>query len=451
MAAKKNTQDIARIGGRLEPFVDDWLIERLRGAELRLHSPVERNVALTFDRPWEGDTSAYVTVFQDGGLFRMYYRGSSSQDGMKHQVTCYAESRDGVEWMRPDLGHVEFNGSRANNIVWDGYGRHNFTPFRDTNPACDPRQRYKALGGDMKVGLNAFVSEDGLKWSMLRETPVFTDGAFDSQNLAFWDAERGCYVMYFRVFVGKVRCISVCTSKDFVKWSRPKPLTYGDAPDEQLYTNAVTPYFRAPHIYLGFPKRFVIDRKVVEEPRSGVSDGLFMSSRDGVAWKRWGEAFIRPGLLRERWINRNNMPAWGLLKTSGGPGMPDEISLFASEAYYTPGCRLRRFSVRMDGFVSVHAGLKGGQMVTRPMSFKGRELVMNFSTSAAGSVRVEMQNEAGKPLPGRALKDCAEIYGDNIEQVVRWADGSDVSRFAAKRLRLRFVLKDADLYAIRFR
>jgi len=188
-------------------------------------------------------------------------------------------------------------------------------------------------------------------------------------------------------------------------------------------------------------------------PRYGtaITDALFMSSRDGIHFNRWGEAFIRPGPRRDRWINRNNMPAWGLLQTQAGPGLPDEISLFASEGYYTPANRLRRLTVRVDGFVSVHAGFKGGQIVTKPLTFKGRELAMNFSTSAAGSVAVEMQDETGKPLPGRSLKDCPDIYGDSIEQVVRWSDGSDVSRFAGKRVRLRFVLKDADLYAIRFR
>src|SRR5512139_3368056 len=64
------------IGTRLELFIDDFLVERMEWTTWRLHPPVPRETAITFDRPWEGNTSAYVTVFRDGDIFRMYYRGS---------------------------------------------------------------------------------------------------------------------------------------------------------------------------------------------------------------------------------------------------------------------------------------------------------------------------------------------------------------------------------------
>jgi len=78
-------------------------------------------------------------------------------------------------------------------------------------------------------------------------------------------------------------------------------------------------------------------------------------------------------------------------------------------------------------------------------------LVMNFSSSAAGSLAVEIQDLDRRPLEGYALADCPEIFGDSLEQVVHWKSGSDVARLAGRPLRLRFVLKDADLYALRFR
>ena len=105
----------------------------------------------------------------------------------------------------------------------------------------------------------------------------------------------------------------------------------------------------------------------------------------------------------------------------------------------------------MDGFVSVGAPYRGGEFTTRPLKFQGKHLVINFATSAVGSVRVEIQNAAGKTIDGYALADCPEIYGDAIEQVVRWEGGSDVGKLAGKPIRLRFVLKDADLYGLRFR
>jgi sialidase-1 len=97
-----------QLGSRLELFVDDFLLDKLTGVSLRLHEPVPAGVALRFDQPWEGSFSGYVTVLRDGDLFRMYYRGLATvgADGSAAESTCYAESRDGVTWTKPDLGII---------------------------------------------------------------------------------------------------------------------------------------------------------------------------------------------------------------------------------------------------------------------------------------------------------------------------------------------------------
>ncbi len=139
------------IGSRLEPFVDDYLIEKLSRAKLVLHRATEREAAIVLDKPWEGNNCGYVTVFQDDGLYRMYYRGrqldwKSGKVLFPHkEVYCYAESRDGIKWKRPNLGLIEFNGSKKNNICLEGLGCHAFSPFKDPNPACKPSAKYKAL------------------------------------------------------------------------------------------------------------------------------------------------------------------------------------------------------------------------------------------------------------------------------------------------------------------
>ena len=457
-------KDAVNIGSRLELFVDDWLIEKMTGADLRLHHPVPREVAITFDREWEGNSSAYVTVFQDGDVFRMYYRGSGDDIGKEkaehiHQVVCYAQSRDGIEWEKPELGLCEFNGSKQNNIVWTGEGHHNFASFKDTNPACKPEARYKALGSGKGGKLVAFQSADAIHWQLVSEEPVITKGAFDSQNLAFWDTVRQRYVEFHRyndreIVKGEpIRRIMTCTSDDFLNWTEPELIDFGDAPLEQLYTNATVAYYRAPHIFLGFPKRFVPERKkVLDHPFPGVSDGVFMTSRDGLHWRRWLKAFIRPGLQRERWVQRNNMTAWGILATRPAiEGLPDELSLYSSEKYCAEGCCLRRYTLRTDGFVSVNAPYAGGEFTTRPFLFDGKELMLNYSTSAAGSLRVAILDGDDNPVPGFEMDNCPELYGDEIEAVVSWKDGSDVSKLAGRPIRLRLALKDADLYSIRFR
>jgi hypothetical protein len=429
-------------------MVDDWLIDALDGAELRLHHPVAQEVALPFDAPWEGPVSFYVTMLEYQGEYRAYYRGQ--KDERSGDVVAVATSGDGITWQRPNLGLFAWNGSRANNITWNGVGSHAFAPFVDSNPAASSSQRFKAVaplrGG--RRGLVPFVSEDGYRWRQWQEEPVITDGAFDSQNLAFWDAYRGQYVSFFRDFRDGVRSIKWCTSEDFIHWTQPHWLDFGDTPLEHFYTNATISYFRAPHMYLAFPKRFVPERKVVpEHPGPGVSDGVLMSSRDGLHWDRpFMEAFLRPGLDRRNWTERNNAIAWGILHTA-----PAELSLYWVENYRHPTCRLRRGTLRLDGFASVNAGYEGGEMRTHPLVFEGRELVLNYATSAAGSVRVELQGADGRPLAGYTLEDSVELYGDDVEQPVSWKGSSSVAYLAGQPIRLRIVLHDADLYALRFR
>ncbi|MEW6749734.1 MAG: hypothetical protein AB1505_02000 [Candidatus Latescibacterota bacterium] len=493
------------IGSRREPFVDDALIERLSGrAELRLHHPTPREVSLVTDQAWEGNGTNYVTVFQDGQRYRMYYRGCQysyleGRDRPNHpDVYCYAESTDGIHWTRPDLGLFEWDGSRHNNIVWtggDGANAENFAPFRDTNPACDPKARYKALGvGRVGPGLYAAGSPDGIHWSLLAPEPVITLGDFDSHNLGFWDSARGEYREYHRQ--GRSgRDIRTSASADFVTWPEPEFLSYralvdpgrGSGADadvrdpvgaaypqgrvSELYTNQIAPYHRAPHLLLGFPTRY-IDRAWTESARllpnheyrqvratrsrregTAVTDGMLMSSRDRQSFTVWPESFLRPGLrLRDSWFYGDTYQAWGLVETNSDlEDAPNELSLYVTERTLQPvPAQLRRYTLRLDGFVSVRAPLAGGEMLTRTLSFSGARLEINFATSAAGTLRVEIQDEGGQAVPGFTMADCHEQYGDQLDRTVSWAAGSDVSRLSGLPVRLRVELRDADLFALRF-
>ena len=456
-------EDVLELGRRLEPLVDDYLIDSMEGARLTLHRPTARQVAIVHDAPWEGDTCCYHTVFRDGDVVRMYYRGAESVprqgDQVHPELVCYAESTDGIHFTKPELGLFEFAGSKKNNIVWMGIGSHDFAPMRDANPNCPADAKYKALarGGG---GLVAFESADAIHWSLISEKAVITEGAFDSQNLAFWDSTRNRYVDFHRGFHEGVRAIMTCTSADFANWTDPVWLEFPGAPLEHLYTNQITPYYRAPHVFLGFPKRFVPSRNPTGSSHGGVSDGVFMTSRDGLKFHRWGEAIIRPGLQRERWVTRNNMTAWGIVVTQSDlPGTPEELSIYSTEGYYQGvACRLRRFTWRIDGFVSVRAPLSGGQFTTKPLRFAPSdeqpgttELIINYSTSAAGSLRCELLDAEGKPVSGYTLKECDEVFGDQIERAVSWQGETNVGRLGAAPIRLRVVLSDADLYSIRFR
>ena len=474
------------IADQRELFVDDYLIDRLRGARRTLHRPVARELSLERTKPWEGNASNYTTVFQDGDLYRMYYRGThivytqGKRENAHREVVCYAESSDGIHWTRPDLGIVEFDGSKKNNIIWDGIGSHNFTPFLDTNPGSSANAKYKAMGrgksrdpNDKRGighGLYIFESADGIHWKLTREDAVITEGAFDSQNLAFWDSLRGEYRAYARDF-REGRDIRTCTSKDFVQWSKPVFLTYSPGRMGQLYTNGVIPYYRAPHIFVGFPTRYVdygwtestkqlpqheyreIVASSLQLAGTAFTDSMFMSSRDGLHFDVWPESFVRPGPQRPAsWFKGDKYQNWGIVETNSHlPGAANELSFYLSEAArQRDGNRLRRYTLRVDGFVSVHAPLSGGECLTKPLRFEGSRLGINFSTSAAGTVRAELQENYGRPIPGFTLDDCDLQYGDELDRTITWKGNRDVGQLAGRPIRLRFEIKDADLYSFRF-
>jgi hypothetical protein len=462
------------IGDRRELFVDRFLLDRLDGVELRLHSPTPREVVMVCDAAWEGSGCGYETVFRDGPIIRMYYIAAdlTSADGTKLAsrpvFACYAESRDGIRWVKPDLGLFEFGGSKHNNIVWSGPSLDNFTPMKDPNPDCRPGEQYKAVAAG-PGGLRAYKSADGLHWSPLVDQPVITKGAFDTQNNAFWDPLRRHYWCYVRDFHNGIRDIRVATSPDFHIWTEPVLLQFPDAPDEALYTNQILPYHRAPHLFLGFPTRYVErpwvpsmkalpdpehrQRRMKFHPRFGtaVTDGLFMSSRDGRTFHRFDEAFLRPGPERQdNWVYGDCYQNLGLLETpAADPTAPPELTLYVGEDEWKGPMKLRRYTLRLDGFASLSARSRG-EFVTKPLTFRGKELALNFSTSAAGHLRVELQDDAGRPLPGFGLADSDELFGDTPHRAVTWQDESDVSALAGRPIRLRMAMRDADIYSLKF-
>lgn len=458
------------LGTRLELFVDGTLIESCAGARLQLHHPQFANAALRFDQPWEGCFVGYPTVIQDGGRVHLYYRGVPRVDGSVPEVTCYACSRDGVTFTRPDLGLYPVEGGLPSNIIRRGAGEgtHNFTPLLDTRPGVPATERFKALGlidWQGKGALGAFVSADGIHWQALRPEPVLTQGAFDSQNVAFWSEHEGCYLSYFRTWAGAtdptefkgVRTISRMRSQDFVNWTDFEWMDYGATPPEELYTNATQPYGRAPHLYLAFPKRLnpgrrtltdreVADYGIVPQYAGDVSDGVFMSSRGGRHYARtFMEAFVRPGRDRANWVSRSNLAAYGLVQTG-----PDELSLYYQHRYAQPGHYLARYTLRLDGFASLSGPYAGGEMRSRPLVFAGSRLVLNYATSGAGSLRIELQDTAGQPLPGYTLGEALTLFGDEVERTYSWQGGADLSALVGTPVRLRIVLRDADLFSLRF-
>lgn len=470
--------DVPVLKNRREIFVDDFVVGETSGLERRMGVPQPAGTALRLDQPWEGRWGAYVSVISNGRGFQMYYRGGFGAT-RNEDITCYAESADGITWTRPNLELFEVKGSKANNVVLPmgepTWATHNLSVFYDARPGVPEDERYKAVGGGagnnrllkfsgLVRGLYRFVSADGKNWRRLPGEPLFTDYALDSQNVLTWLPEEQCYAIYLRTWTGDkkgvkfayntIRTIARSVSKDFVTWSEPERMTFDQGPLEDLYTNATQPYFRAPHILIAMPFRFVPGRQVLDEATlkrydidrsmwKGVSDAVLLTSRGGTRYQRtFLESFVRPGIDPASWAARSNMPGCGMIQT--GPG---EMSFFVVRGYASNESRIERLALRLDGFASLRAGYTEGWAVTRPVKLDGTRFSLNLSTSANGGAKVVLLDERGTEIPGFGAADAVELVGDAIDFTAAWKNGRKLADVKERVVRIKFLLRDADLYS----
>jgi hypothetical protein len=127
------------------------------------------------------------------------------------------------------------------------------------------------------------------------------------------------------------------------------------------------------------------------------------------------------------------------------------MSIYVNQNYAQPTAHLHRYSLRIDGFSSIRASYTGGEIITKPFYFTGDTLLVNFSTSAAGYIKVEMLNIYEKKIKGYELENSSELIGNEIEKAVTWNGVSDLGNLMDQPVKVRIVMKDADLYSLRFK
>lgn len=85
------------------------------------------------------------------------------------------------------------------------------------------------------------------------------------------------------------------------------------------------------------------------------------------------------------------------------------------------------------------------------LSFSGTQLLLNVNTGAAGELRVEILDPTGKPYPDLSINNCDLIHTANeVNRIVKWKGATSLESVAGKPIRLRFVLRDTDLFAFQF-
>lgn len=465
------------IQNRREVFWDDFLIDPDKTtADKVLHHPRRRERSLVYDRPWEGDCGNCFNVLWDNGIYRMYYLSTWQKDpktGKRWEDynICYAESRDGIRWMKPDLGLYPFGRCRHTNIIVPQKPDHlgDFSVIIDPNQPEGSPERYKGVCS-CNGKLWCYTSSDGIRFT---KAWMMTDkGSFDTTNTAFWSESMKKYVGYIRNVhkdpTGQfnIRDIRYMVSDDFHTWSDPVPLEYGDPYDFQMYTNGVFPYPRAEHLFVGFPTRYTERKEWTKnydqltnpeerryrmtqgDPRYGLAltDSLFMTSRDGLHWDRTEEAYLCPGPEEaNNWIYGDCYPAKGFAVTPGKtPDSDTELSTYMNCRHWTGiPSEVWRYSIRTDGFVSRHGSYRGQKVVTKPFLYRGSRMTINFRTSAAGKAVITLRSE-----DGRELHTC-DLFGDRVDRPVEFENGSP-EELQGTPVVLEIELHDADIYSFRF-
>lgn len=481
------------VTGRKQLFLDNRVLARVKNVKRQLHQPQKYGAVIRPDQPWERKAiqiRSGPSWNPQKKLWMIFYLGGG-----------YATSRDGIHWNKPVLGLESYNGSKQNNLMlprttytpgsfFDSAGRFNpklfhilegtginvraaFYDARDPDPA----RRYKGFATKIPFGpLYPAVSVDGRKWKVLETSSIRSSDEF----YLFHDASRNLYVATVKQQGPYGRSVYLSVSKDFVHWTKPGGclIFHADKRDQKLGAELVKKHLRNPDLrqptinqpkeyktdiynlpvfayqglYIGMPTVFNHSGNTKNN-----SDGFSMAelavSRDLIHWDRVGN--------RKKFIP--------LSPVEGGKNY-DVAQLLAANRpiirkseiwFYYTGLKWREApkgapqnndgaiclaKLRLDGFVSLDAGAKEGYVLTKPLIMEGKSLHLNVA-AAQGEVRVEILDATGKRvLPGFSRSESIPVQGDRLNAELKWKR-AEVSSLVGKTIRLRFILRNASLYA----
>jgi hypothetical protein len=461
-------------------FLDPDILVSSTYAVIETNAPIEKEVVILPDRPWEQlMISFFFTVRDEGGTLRLWY---ICRDLDNQPNVAYAESTDGIHWIKPNLGIVDYHGSTDNNLV--GIPNLEGVVFRDeTAPAAE---RYVYITNVYHEGIMRFYSPDGLRWT--KSTDILLSFEADTQLVTFRDERLGKYVTYLRgwdpgsdterqrkvvrlefdSYLGHlaiepsgVPTHPASAAKTRLHWivdEIPTVLaTDGrDPAHTDIYNISAQPYPVDPAWYVGFPSFYRHDPESDDPPyqNSGRTEIQFVGSRDGINWQRYDrQPYIAPSLVG---ADRGNMVFMGTGLVIRG----DEIWHFATGFHSRHGDvaarraktdgRIVRYVQRVDGFVSLNTGDTTGTAQTVPVDISGNTLRLNLDTGGLGSLRVGLVDKDGHEVPGFGVANCVPLSVNDTGAQVQWNGGADLSNLAHRQLSLRFESNRTRLFSFRF-
>lgn len=456
-------------------FLDPSLLEKMENTQLRINPPEQKEVVIQPDKPWEQlMISFFLTVLDENGKLRMWYacRDRDQTDPTSDANLAYAESTDGVNWTKPNLGLIDYHGSTDNNLVG--------VPSLEGNVYLDPHaqspdEKYIYVTYVKKEGIIRYKSPDGLRWKK-DEQPLIRFKA-DTQNITFWDASIKKYAIYLRgwtvdeqVWQNKRRQINRLTAD---KLSEPLPvepvtkrgsgvlplitseipvvlaIDNQDPENSDIYNISAEPYPLDSRWYVGFPS-------ILKREKS-ISDGTvtthFVGSKDGIVWHKYDRAPYVP--LNPKDAGTPNMEFMG----TGIVVRGDEIWQYGTEFMSRHGDvkarkkrtdgAIYRYVQRLDGFVSLDFESGDGRAQTRPVKVEGEQLLLNLKSEEPGSLTVGLLKPNGDVIPGFGLDDCLPLPKDSTSATVSWK-GGDLAKLTNTDVKLVFAGKRSKLYSFRF-
>ena len=446
-------------------FIDDYLIEASEHLRRTTHRPVKLpRPILAKAESWHLGPLFFQKVIRrpEIGLFEMWYN-VQNRGGSPSVCFAYAESQDGIQWTRPNLGLVSIGGSNANNLINAPTGHYGLFFVDEGEGFSDHARRFKMAYYKKNDGLCVAFSADGKRFKPYSANPVIpsnTSGVEPYQagyinNISdiidgCWDPLRERYLMGCKIEQGGYpgnphhhaagwrRTVGMSVSDDFVTWRKPWHVVQPD-PDngiEEFY--GFQPLVRG-NLYLGFLRVLRDDRPADVGGRvEGIGWTELLTSRDGQRWTRHQEVFLDRNRLPESW---DHAMAW--VGDCVTVGEEDFIYYCGYAAGHKVGDRQNGLArLRKNGFVSRDAGTVEGRLRTRPVVLSGSRLTVN--AHVIGHMRLRVLDLQGQPLAGFDTDDCRPIQGDSIAHQVQWK--RDLAHLSEQPLRLEFSLRRAELY-----
>ena len=465
--------------GQRQLFIDDYLIERIDGLRRVVNQPKKHpeNPLIRPDMPWESRAQAFgAALFDDErGIFRFWYlirpkdRGSNPlivNNRERAPNTCllaYAESNDGIQWNKPNLGQFPYDGDRNNNLIDLGLWNCEGISVLYDKHEIDLNRRWKAVYWDHGSGGGAIIdgcqqwnlgglddgfcvafSPDGINWTPYEGNPVLFRYCDCNQNVVY-DEKIGKYVAFSRFGFG--RRLGRSESVDFIHWTIPQLVLDCDKADgrgTQIYSAGID-------IYEGL---YIAPFQIYREYIDGKIDVQLAVSRDGIHWTRVGE--------RATWLPLGDDDSW----EGGWVGTCERFIIHNDEIYIyylgrdKPhqgpkfGRPVRKYPIstglailRRDGFVSLDAEEKEGYILTKPFILFGSELLLNVDATN-GEINVDVTDVDGNLIKG--FNHSQPITGNRLSAIVKWKNAS-LSDIAGQLIRLRINMRSAKLYSFWFK